>query len=170
MKKITSLLTSLCFIGTFATSIVAQSATDQKIYDIIEAVSADRLEAYITTLANFGTRHTLSDTISDTRGIGAARRWIKVQFDQISAGCGDCLEVFYQNNLVEAEGNRRIPFDVNVVNVVAIQRGKTRPNDYIICPEILIHGFQIPIIIRTIPQVLMTMLPEWQVPLKQLGY
>jgi hypothetical protein len=132
MKKIISLLASFCFISTTSTYLSAQSATDQKIYDIIESVSADRLEADITTLADFGTRHTLSDTTSDTRGIGAARRWIKAQFDQISTDCGNCLEVFYQNNLVEAEGNRRIPFDVNVVNVVAIQRGKTRPNDYII--------------------------------------
>ena len=51
--------------------------TNQKIYDIIKAVSADRIEADITTLAAFGTRHTLSDTVSQTRGIGAARRWIK---------------------------------------------------------------------------------------------
>ena len=54
----------------------AQESTD--LYRIIEAVSAERIERDIATLANFGTRHTLSDTLSQTRGIGAARRWIKV--------------------------------------------------------------------------------------------
>ncbi|NNF35224.1 MAG: peptidase M28, partial [Saprospiraceae bacterium] len=111
---------------------MGQSSTDPRIYDIIDAVSADRLETDINKLADFGTRHTLSDTTSDTRGIGAARRWIKAEFDKISASCDGCLEVFYQNNLIEEGANRRIPFDVDVVNVVAIQRGTTRPNDFII--------------------------------------
>ena len=73
--------------------------TDTRLYDIIEAVSSQRIEADITTLANFGTRHTLSDTLSETRGIGAARRWIKKEFETISTDCSDCLDVFYQKNL-----------------------------------------------------------------------
>ena len=97
--------------------------TDPKIYDIIDAISEERLKNDVKTLADFGTRHTLSDTVSDTRGIGAARRWIKSQFDNISKDCNDCLEVFYQSNLVEKGTNQRIVKDVNVVNVVAVQRG-----------------------------------------------
>ena len=54
-----------------------QAQTNQKIYDIIDAVSAERIAKDIETLANFGTRNTFSDTVSETRGIGAARRWIK---------------------------------------------------------------------------------------------
>ncbi|MBT8301495.1 MAG: peptidase M28, partial [Maribacter sp.] len=54
--------------------IIVCSQTDSRIYEIINAVSAERIEADITKLANFGTRHTLSDTVSQTRGIGAARR------------------------------------------------------------------------------------------------
>lgn len=124
------------FVGFFLTvinlpSLICQTI-DHKIYHIIDSVSADRLENDITTLANFGTRHTLSDTISEIRGIGAARRWIKDEFEKISGECGNCLDVFYQRNLVEEGENRRIPFDVWVVNVVAIQRGKSRPNDFII--------------------------------------
>ena len=108
------------------------SSVDLKIYDIVDSVSAERLEADIRTLADFGTRHTLSDTVSATRGIGAARRWIKKEFDEISGECNGCLDVFYQKNLVPEGANRRIPFDVWINNVVAVQRGKTRPNDYII--------------------------------------
>ena len=108
------------------------SQTDQRIYDIIEAVSAERIKADVTTLVNFGTRHTLSDTTSQTRGIGAARRWIKSEFENTSKECGDCLEVFYQKDLVKKGDNDRIVHDVMVVNVVAIQRGTKYPNRYII--------------------------------------
>jgi Zn-dependent M28 family amino/carboxypeptidase len=108
------------------------SQTDPKIYDIIDNVSEARLRSDVKTLADFGTRHTLSDTISKTRGIGAARRWIKSEFDNISKDCKNCLDVFYQKDLVKKGTNQRIVKDVMVVNVVAIQRGTTYPNRYII--------------------------------------
>ena len=108
------------------------SQTDSRIYDIINAVSANRIEADVTALTNFGTRHTLSDTVSQTRGIGAARRWIKSQFEKTSKACGDCLEVFYQKDLVKKGDNQRIVHDVMVVNVVAIQWGAKYPNRFII--------------------------------------
>ncbi|ARA93432.1 peptidase M28 [Rhodothermaceae bacterium RA] len=110
----------------------APPAVDLRMYGLVEAVSAARIEADIRTLAGFGTRHTLSDTVSETRGIGAARRWIKAEFDRISAGCGGCLEVFYQRDRVEPGESRRIPDGVDVVNVVAIQRGTRYPNRYVI--------------------------------------
>ena len=111
---------------------LTKAQTSQKIYDIINAVSSERLKSDITTLANFGTRNTFSDTVSDTRGIGAARRWIKNEFDKISADCNNCLDVFYQKDFVTKEGNSRVPKDAWVVNVVAIQRGTKYPNRYII--------------------------------------
>lgn len=112
------------------TTVHAQS--DAKIYDIINSVSAERIGEDIATLANFGTRHTLSDTVSQTRGIGAARRWIKKEFEAISEDCGNCLEVSYQKNFVEKGTNARIVNDVWVVNVLAIKRGTKYPNRYII--------------------------------------
>lgn len=108
------------------------SQTDQRIYDIINAVSSERIKADITTLANFGTRNTFSDTISNTRGIGAARRWIKGEFEAISKDCNNCLDVFYQKDFVKAEGNDRIPQDTWIVNVAAVQKGTKYPNRYII--------------------------------------
>ena len=110
----------------------SSSQVDTRLYDIIASVSAQRIEADITTLANFGTRHTLSDTVSQTRGIGAARRWIKSEFEKTSAACNNCLEVFYQKDLVKKGENQRIVHDVWVVNVVAIQRGTKYPNRFII--------------------------------------
>lgn len=105
---------------------------DLRMYDIIQAASPDRLETDIRILAGFGTRSTLSDTLSDTRGIGAARRWIKAEFDRISETCDGCLEVFYQRSLVKSTDSPRIPQDTWVVNVIAIQRGTTFPNRYVI--------------------------------------
>ncbi len=87
--------------------------------------------ADVRTLAGFGTRHTLSDTLSPTRGIGAARRWLKAEFDRIAAGCGGCLEVFYQRGVVQGVPNSRVTSDVEIVNVVAIQRGTTRADRYL---------------------------------------
>ena len=123
-------LALLLFSGLIFQQTNAQ--TDERIYEIIDSVSADRIEADIRKLAGFGTRNTFSDTISDTRGIGAARRWIKSEFDNISNNCDNCLDVFYQKDFVTTEDGERIPHDAWVVNVVAVQKGTKYPNRYII--------------------------------------
>ena len=105
---------------------------DPRIYEIVEAASPERVETDIRRLAGFGTRNTFSDTLSDVRGIGAARRWIKAEFDRISASCGGCYEVVYQRSLVTSEDSPRIPQDTWVVNVLAIKRGAVAPNRYVI--------------------------------------
>ncbi len=105
---------------------------DARIRQIVAGASAQRIEADIRRLVSFGTRHTLSDTVSQTRGIGAARRWIYAEFQRISRDCGGCLEVMYQSDVVKGGTHPRIPNDVNVVNVVAIQRGQTEPNRFVI--------------------------------------
>ena len=60
----------------FSFLIFSQNKKDELIYDIISNVSQERLKSDVQKLVDFGTRHTLSDTISKTRGVGAARRWI----------------------------------------------------------------------------------------------
>lgn len=130
MKNRTSLFSIHLFF--LLISVTGYSQTDSRIYEIISKVSEERIKNDITTLANFGTRHTLSDTISETRGIGAARRWIKSEFDKTSSNCNNCLEVFYQKDFVKKGENSRITKDVWVVNVVAIQKGTKYPNRYII--------------------------------------
>jgi hypothetical protein len=94
-------------------------------HELAAAVSADRIEKDIRKLVSFGTRHTLSETESDTRGIGAARRWVEQEFRNISGECGGCLEVFTVGDVIS--GERRIPEPTEVVNVVAIQRGTLDP-------------------------------------------
>ena len=126
MKKIFLFL--FCLVGTYS-GLSAQ--TDMRLYDMIKGISSTRIAQDVKTLVDFGTRHTLSDTISSTHGIGAARRFIKKEFEAISLACGGCLEVSYQKTLVKKGTNERIFEDVWVVNVVAIQRGTTHPNTYI---------------------------------------
>ena len=118
--------------GLLALSLSLAAQSDQRLYDIIDAVSAERIENDITKLANFGTRHTLSDTVSKTRGIGAARRWIKSEFEKTSEACNGCLNLIYQKDLVNKGANQRIVKDVEIVNVLAVQRGTKHPNRFII--------------------------------------
>ena len=105
---------------------ISAVAQEQDFHDIAAATSSARIQQDIETLVSFGTRHTLSETQSATRGIGAARRWLKAEFDRISADCGDCLEVFYVSGIIS--GVNRIPDPVEVFDVVAIQRGTLDPN------------------------------------------
>ena len=128
-----AIFATLIFCGfTSFSQEIAPPEVDLRIYDIIEAVSADSIEADIRRLAGFGTRNTFSDTVSDTRGIGAARRFIKADFEETSRECDGCLNVFYQKDFVTKEGNSRVPKDAWVVNVVAVQKGTKYPNRYII--------------------------------------
>ena len=89
----------LAFLMTTLT--YSQTEISTRLTDIAIAPQADHIKADITTLVGFGTRHTLSDTISKTRGIGAARRWVKSAYDRISKDCNGCLEVSYQKALVD---------------------------------------------------------------------
>jgi len=116
-------------IALQATTPPPPPATDARIRSVVTAVSPQRLQTDLTKLVSFGTRHTMSDTVSLTRGIGAARRWIKAEFERISAQCGGCLEVSYVG---EVWAGPRLPKPTNVVDVVAIQRGTTDPGRYVI--------------------------------------
>ncbi|MEQ1509171.1 MAG: M28 family peptidase [Sphingopyxis sp.] len=92
-------------------------------------VSEARLRATIETLVDFGTRHTLSDQVSETRGIGAARRWAEGEFRRISAACSGCIELQLPEEMIEGA---RVPIPTRLVNVLAIQVGTERPNEVVI--------------------------------------
>ncbi len=93
------------------------------------APSEAQLRATISRLVGFGTRQTMSDTQSDTRGIGAARRWVKSRFETISKDCGGCLEVVTPSQMFSG---KRIPTPVEVMDVVAIKRGTGDPKRVIV--------------------------------------
>ena len=96
---------------------------------IAQQISPAELQATLTKLVSFGTRHTLSETASNTRGIGAARRWVKARFEQISKDCGGCLEIVTPSQMVTGP---RIPRPTKVEDVVAILRGTTDPQRVIV--------------------------------------
>jgi hypothetical protein len=94
------------------------TAHQAQIDAIVRAISPQRIEARIAKLVSFGTRHTMSDTVSDTRGIGAARRWIKADLEQCGAGK---LQVRFDGHLHPVD--RRIATPTEIVNVVATLPG-----------------------------------------------
>jgi len=128
--RYTSILTLALFVSTSFAVAEDGEVDPQTLHRIAAAVSAGRIETDIGKLVGFGTRHTLSDTKSNSRGIGAARRWIKTEFEKISTDCGGCLTVQYQSEVIQ--GERRIPEPTEVVNVVAIQRGTEQPNRFVV--------------------------------------
>ncbi len=131
-KIIPLIILFLTYNSIYAQEFSSPLVQDDRMFAIIDSCSSARIQKDIEKLVSFGTRHTLSDTISETRGIGAARRWIKSEFEKISTDCNNCLEVRYQKGEVKAGESKRIPDDTWIVNVMAIKRGTKYPNRYVI--------------------------------------
>ncbi|HMK23412.1 MAG TPA: M28 family metallopeptidase [Terriglobales bacterium] len=100
-------------------------AADPKIAAALKEMSAERIHANVEKLVSFGTRSTLSAqdpaSITSGRGIGAAREWIKSEFERYSKECGGCLEV-KTDSFTEAPA-KRIPNPTQITNVYAILKG-----------------------------------------------
>ena len=112
---------------------LAQTAAAQEqplLHQLGGDVRPERMREDIAAMVGFGTRHTLSETRSDTRGIGAARRWAQARFEAISRDCGGCLTVVTPSDTVTRPP--RVPTPTEVVDVVAIQRGTGDPDRVII--------------------------------------
>ena len=88
---------------------------------ILGEISPKRIEATIRTLVGFGTRHTLSDAESPTRGIGAARKWIKKELESYASDSGGRLKV-EEDSFVQPAANR-VPKPTTLVNLVATLPG-----------------------------------------------
>ena len=105
-------------------------AADRRISTALQQVSAERIRANIEKLVSFGTRLTLSAqdpaSIAAGRGIGAAREWIKSEFERYSKDCGGCLEV-KTDSFTEPAGDR-IPQPTEITNVYAVLKGTDAEN------------------------------------------
>ncbi|WP_199902627.1 M20/M25/M40 family metallo-hydrolase [Azospirillum sp. B4] len=97
--------------------------------EIAAQVDPAQLHATIEKLVSFGTRHTLSDTTSPDRGIGAARSWVKSRFEAISKDCGGCLTVVTPAQTVTG---KRVPNPTEVMDVVAVLKGTEEPERVIV--------------------------------------
>jgi len=125
------LLLALTAISFWAMSIaVAQDAlpaspAGPQIAVALEKVSSASIQATIEKLVSFQTRSTLSaqdpTAIAAGHGIGAARDWIKSEFERYSRDCGGCLEVKL-DTFTEVPGSR-IPKPTEITNVYAVMKG-----------------------------------------------
>jgi len=93
-----------------------------QIEKMLGEVSAERIEATMRRLVGFGTRHTLGETESSERGIGAARRWIQAEFERYSRESGGRL-IVAEDAFLQAP-TARVKQPVNVVNIVATLPGR----------------------------------------------
>ncbi len=107
----------------------AEAPPHPELATIAGEVDEPALQATVTRLVAFGTRHTLSDTASPTRGIGAARRWATDRFETLSAACHGCLTVVTPEKTFTGA---RIPTPALVQDVIAIQPGATDPGRVVI--------------------------------------
>ncbi len=95
------------------------TAKSPKVSRILHEMSIDSMAVILRRMEAFGTRNTLSDTVSEIRGIGAARRWIHRKFRSYSPR----LQVFFQSETTPAEARGRLPGGTTLVNVVAVLPG-----------------------------------------------
>ncbi len=100
---------------------------DPEISAYVKLVSKDSLKANVEKLVSFGTRHTMSSTTDDRKGIGAARNWVLSKFRNYAQNAGGRMEVFLQNEDLEPDG-KRINKATNLGNAIAILKG-TDPTD-----------------------------------------
>jgi hypothetical protein len=103
---------------------------DQQIAAALKEVSAERMQSNIEKLVSFQTRLTISaqdpQSIAAGHGIGAAREWIKSEFERYSKDCGGCLEV-KTDSFVEPAADR-IPSPTPITNVYAVLKGTDPEN------------------------------------------
>src|ERR1700682_2634426 len=111
--------------GAFAAAsdVTLGLARDPALAAAIGDLSASEIRATDSTLVSFGTRHAMSDTLSNTRGIGAARRYLFNKLDGYSKACGGCLRIEYDPAMMEMRGHPLRPM-VNIVNVLAWLPGR----------------------------------------------
>jgi hypothetical protein len=119
-------------IGSSAQSDKAEPAfaADPQVAAALRQISAQRIQANIEKLVSFGTRSTISAqdpvSISAGRGIGAAREWIKSEFERYAKDCGGCLEV--KTDIFTQEPAERIPKATEITNVYAVLKGTDAAN------------------------------------------
>ena len=111
--------------GSLGAQAPVRSDTDPRIEKLVAGISEERLEGLIQKLAGFGTRNTLSDTSSPTRGIGAARQWI---FDELTRSSSK-LRVRFDTHRVAKQG--RITRDAELRNIVALLPGRNPRTIYV---------------------------------------
>src|SRR5271165_4542906 len=105
--------------------LAADRHSDTHIAEAIRQVSAEHIQGTIEKLVRFQNRSTISaqdeESIRAGKGIGAAREWIKAEFERYSKECGGCLEV--TTDTFTEQPAERIPKPTEITNVYAVLHG-----------------------------------------------
>ena len=113
---------TLALVAFSAPALPAPMKVNADIEKIVKEISAKRIEATIRKLVSFETRNSLSDTTSDVRGIGAARRWIKSEMERCNAESGGRMKIEFDEHL--APVSARVAQPTPIVNIVATLPGE----------------------------------------------
>ncbi len=124
MKRLASCGVVMCVLVISGCATGGRDRLDPDIQTMVRDIDPARIESHVRTLVGFGTRNTMSETESPTRGIGAARRWIRDEFKRISAANGNRLTVELDGYHQEPDG-RRIVKSIDILNVMATLPGAT---------------------------------------------
>jgi hypothetical protein len=130
MKSI-SILNILLLFVTINTTFGQVALYDPEIKKMVSEISSENMEATVKKLVSFGTRHTLSDTKSSTRGIGAAQLWVKSEFDNYAKLSNGRLTSEIDYFTIKADG-RRIKNDSQLGNVMATLKGTDATDDRVL--------------------------------------
>jgi len=129
--KPTFILRILLLLFSVSTSFGQITMDDPEIRKMLTEVKSENMEATVKKLVSFGTRHTLSDTKSSTRGIGAAQRWVKSEFDNYALASNGRLTSIIDYFTIKADG-RRIKNDSQLGNVMATLKGTDVTDDRVL--------------------------------------
>ena len=123
MKILIGILVLFTALPAMAQTTVKQ---DPGIKQMTDEVSAKNIELIIRKLVSFKNRHTLGDTTSTTTGVGAARNWIKAEYERYAADSKGRMTVKF-DTFTQPKGER-VSHPVKIKNVLAILKG-TDPKD-----------------------------------------
>jgi hypothetical protein len=122
--RLLALSTAFCSFQALAQA--PATRLNPAVKQVVDQVSQERISAIMKKLGDFGTRYVGSEQDSETRGIGAAQRWIEAQFKSYSPKLQVSLDKF------TVKKNQRVPKDVDLVNIVAVLPGTTDRDRYVI--------------------------------------
>lgn len=116
--------TLLCALAVFA------QKPPQSLHPTIEKVTAgvseERVGAILRKLESFGTRDSNGVVAGPGKGIAASRDWIAAEFQSYSPRLAVSLDAH------PAKKGGRMVRDAEIVNVVAMLKGKTQPDVYVL--------------------------------------
>jgi hypothetical protein len=120
------LLSNATATATLASAAALPSSeTDPGLRQLLGEIDPARIEAAITRLVQFGTRHTSSSQTDPNRGIGAATTWVFQQMQAIAASSSGRMTVQRQSFVQQVSPG--LPVATTITNVIATLKGTASP-------------------------------------------